>query len=216
MLWGDARASVESRHRRFSSASRAAGPGSKSCGNRTEQPATKCALRFNDLQHKVIPSLSRRVAQLAAGNLATDHTNSKQSMLRAPATISTCSERSPVSGDLFAFVAALSIAAKFPFSSILSSPSVGVRMMASTSPRSASVASTRVSGLPLACRHASAVQCLADSVPVAQAGGLPVLDPTAQPAVCFLGQVLQEKGVHAAQRAAVHGAAMHANAHDAA
>ena len=39
---------------------------------------------------------------------------SKFSGLRAPATISTCSERSPVSGDLFAFVAALSIAAKFP------------------------------------------------------------------------------------------------------
>ena len=36
----------------------------------------------------------------------------------APATITTCSERSPVSGDLFAFWAAPSIAARFPFSSI--------------------------------------------------------------------------------------------------
>src|SRR5205809_5447176 len=33
----------------------------------------------------------------------------------APATITTCSERSPVSGDLFAFWAAPSIAARFPF-----------------------------------------------------------------------------------------------------
>jgi acetyl esterase/lipase len=38
--------------------------------------------------------------------------------LRAPATITTCSERSPVSGDLFAFWAAPSIAARFPFNSI--------------------------------------------------------------------------------------------------
>lgn len=41
--------------------------------------------------------------------------------LRAP-TITACSERSPVSGDLFAFVAAPSIAARFPFSSIWSGP----------------------------------------------------------------------------------------------
>jgi hypothetical protein len=55
----------------------------------------------------------------------------------APATITTCSERSPVSGDLFAFVAAPSIAARFPFSSICSSPWLGVRTMASIRPRSA-------------------------------------------------------------------------------
>src|SRR6185436_6546566 len=70
----------------------------------------------------------------------------KYRWLHAPATISTRSERSPVLGDLFAFWAAPSIAARFPFSSILSSPSVGVRMTASMSPRSASVASVRVSG----------------------------------------------------------------------
>ena len=52
----------------------------------------------------------------------------------APATISTCSERSPVSGDLFAFVAALSIAARFPFSSILSLGSLGLEHFACSVP----------------------------------------------------------------------------------
>ena len=66
-------------------------------------------------------------------------------LVARPATITTCSERSPVSGDLFAFVAALSIAARFPFSSILSAPWSGVRVMASIRPRSASLASVRVS-----------------------------------------------------------------------
>ena len=61
--------------------------------------------------------------------------------LRAPATIDTCSERSPVSGDLFAFVAADSIAARFPRNSIFNWSWSGVRTMASMSPRSASVAS---------------------------------------------------------------------------
>jgi hypothetical protein len=42
----------------------------------------------------------------------------KYRWLHAPATIDTCSERSPVSGDLFAFVAALNIAARFPRRSI--------------------------------------------------------------------------------------------------
>jgi hypothetical protein len=56
----------------------------------------------------------------------------------APATITTCSERSPVSGDLFAFWAAPSIAARFPFSSIWSAPWFGVRTIASMRPRSAS------------------------------------------------------------------------------
>jgi len=39
-------------------------------------------------------------------------------LVHAPATITTCSERSPVSGDLFAFWTAPNIAARFPFSSI--------------------------------------------------------------------------------------------------
>jgi hypothetical protein len=64
----------------------------------------------------------------------------------APATIDTCSGRSPVSGDLLLCTVAPSIAARFPFSSILSSPWSGVITMASISPRSASVASVRVSG----------------------------------------------------------------------
>jgi len=51
--------------------------------------------------------------------------------------------------------------------------------------------------LPLAGRDASAVQRLDDSIPVAQAASrLAVFDSSAQPAVCFLGQVLQVKGVH--------------------
>jgi hypothetical protein len=66
----------------------------------------------------------------ATGAHAAVHQVAKSRRLQAPATISTCSERSPVSGDLFAFVAALSIAARFPLSSILSTPSFGVRTIA--------------------------------------------------------------------------------------
>src|SRR5262245_50976363 len=85
--------------------------------------------------HRAPPSERQRFHVHAAAQQSC-----RYNLLRAPATISTCSERSPVSGDLFVFVAALNIAARFPFSSILSSLSVGVRIMASTSPRSASVA----------------------------------------------------------------------------
>lgn len=100
---------------------------------------------------------------MVSGDYAAARHSCKYRRLHAPATTSTCSERSPVSGDLFAFVAALSIAARFLFSSILSSPSAGVRMMASTSPRSASVASAgfwTLEGLSQSrhlCRYSSAV-----------------------------------------------------------
>jgi hypothetical protein len=53
--------------------------------------------------------------------------------LRAPATNAICNSRSPVSGDLVAFWAALSMAARFPLDSILKSASravVGVRLQA--------------------------------------------------------------------------------------
>ena len=48
--------------------------------------------------------------------------NSKFSGLRAPATIDTCSERSPVSGDLLLCAVAPSIAARLPVNSILRTP----------------------------------------------------------------------------------------------
>jgi hypothetical protein len=67
----------------------------------------------------------------------------KYRWLHAPATIDTCSRKSPVSGDLFAFVAADSMAARFPFKSILSVPCSGVSVMASMRPRSASVAGSQ-------------------------------------------------------------------------
>ena len=51
--------------------------------------------------------------------------------------------------------------------------------------------------LPLASRHGSGVQCLDDAIAVAEATGrLAVLDATAESAVCLLGQVLEEQGVH--------------------
>ena len=61
------------------------------------------------------------------------HENSTFSGSHGPATITTCSERSPVSGGLWLCTVAPSIAARFPFRSILSAPSVGVMTMASMS-----------------------------------------------------------------------------------
>jgi hypothetical protein len=53
--------------------------------------------------------------------------------------------------------------------------------------------------LPFARRHGSAVESLHDPVAVAKpARRLAVLDATPQSAVCLLGQILQEQGVHRA------------------
>jgi hypothetical protein len=57
----------------------------------------------------------------------------KYRRLRAPATNTTCSERSPVPGDLFACWAAVNIAARFPFSSIRSFPWAPLRAPGSPS-----------------------------------------------------------------------------------
>jgi hypothetical protein len=62
----------------------------------------------------------------------------RYNLLRAPATNTTCSERSPVSGDLLLCTVAPSIAARLPVNSILRTPCSGSRVIASTRPRSAS------------------------------------------------------------------------------
>ncbi len=64
--------------------------------------------------------------------------------------------------------------------------------------RSTTAASFRID-FPLAGRDGSGVQCLDDAIAVAEAAGrLAVLDATAQSAVCLLGEILQEQGVHRA------------------